>query len=311
MLISSLLLACGFGSPSDDEPSSVTAPEVSAETPSENNTAVPPVPVGDPMFPTASTASTASTAATTATATQHSDLSELSGTWIAIQPKANRQVVYSMCGTKAQTLIIGDKIIVETAFERAEQTVASTIKDDSGMITVTLAEDASSTLKLSETSGVLSAMGWSNDNTRYVRESSAQNLERIALFEAGCPTQANSSSSAYQALLGSWILGNEYKCATAIYTLAEGIITKGSTGYVIEDISNTEPLWVTVKDNEGTRSGIQLTSVSGKLTLIDGTGDWQPQRLKKRDCNRPTPSSGTKKTVPPGLRNRVPKARGR
>jgi hypothetical protein len=301
MLMTYLLFACGSNSPTEEAPQDTT-PTVEAE----QTTPAPPV-TGDPMSPASTTVSSTATAAEQG-GVASTDLTQFAGTWTAIQPKSNRQAVHSICGTKAQTMIISDKIIVETAFDRAEQSVVSSQKDDSGMTTVTLS-DGSSTLKLSESSGVLTATGWSNDGIKYVREGSAQNLERIAIFEDGCPNSANTDSPPYQEFFGEWIPSNEYKCAKAVYTLSQGTVSKGNERFSIVDISSTDPIWLTVKAADDTLSGISLSSSSGYLSITDGTGDWELQRLKKRDCTRPTPS-GIKKTVPPGLRNRVPKARG-
>ena len=156
----------------------------------------------------------------------HAELSDFNGTWIAIQAKDDRQVVHSICGTKAKTLQIGENNQCRNGFfERSEQSVSAVTKENSGLVTVTLADD--STLKVfSQTAGVLTATGWSNDNMRYIKESTAQSLERIAIYTDGCPTQANTSSSAYQALLGEWIPGNEYKCAATVYTLSPNQVTK-------------------------------------------------------------------------------------
>ena len=259
----------------------------------------------DPLNPTGTAAQNATTSVPPS---NHAELSDFNGTWIAIQAKDDRQVVHSICGTKAKTLQIGEIISVETAFEKSEQSVSAVTKENSGLVTVTLADD--STLKLSQTAGVLTATGWSNDNMRYIKESTAQSLERIAIYTDGCPTQANTSSSAYQALLGEWIPGNEYKCAAAVYTLSPNQVTKSGKALTIEDISNTDPLWLTVKDSEGVRSGIQLTSNSGNLVLLDGSDSWQAQRLKK-NCDRlPTPT-GPKKNSSTWIAGSMPKARGR
>ena len=86
---------------------------------------------------------------------------------------------------------------------------------------------------------------------RYIKEShTAQSLERIAIYTAGCPTQANTSSSAYQALLGEWIPGNEYKCAAATDTLSP-IKSQKWNGFDHRRHQQHGPLWLTVKDSEG------------------------------------------------------------
>ena len=310
MLLMSFLIGCGniLGTTETPEAPPVEPPAEASS--SEKSTVVPPV-TGDPMDPMASTAGAATAAATTAqeAASDFAELADFNGSWIAIQAKDNRQVVHSICGTKATTLVVGETIVVENAFERAEQSISAVVKDNSGMVTITLSDE--STLKLSQTSGILTATGWSNDNMRYVKESTASGLERIALFEEGCPSSPSTSSSAYQALLGDWIPGNEFKCATATYVLSQGSVKKGDSTYTIEDISNTDPLWLTVKSADGVRSGMRLASASGSLMLMDGTGDWTAERLKKRSCDRGITPSGPKKTVPPGLQNRAPKVRGR
>ena len=305
MNLIALFVACGT-TVETSEPPVVT--EVTEQTPksteASNNLALPPV--VDPMNP-AGTLSQGSIAS--AEHEGHSDLTNFNGTWIAIQAKDNRQVIHSICGTKAKTLFVGTQIAVETADERSEQTVKTVTTEESGLVTITLNDD--SKLKLSQTSGILTATGWENDNMRYVKESTASALERIAIFNDKCPNPASTNSSAFQALIGEWIPGNEYKCAVAAYTLSANRIAKRGINLTIEDISNTDPLWLTVKSSDGVLSGIQVTAKDGILTLIDGSEDWQPQRLKKRNCDRAPTPTGPRKIVPPGLRDRVPKVRGR